>query len=311
MFSFFAVVEFSKVICSRSKCLQESSWLPTQHQPLFSSCPALVLWPCWPTSCPPRVCCCPLTTPVSSSCPAPVLLLKETTPDALATVSGRAGEPFPDVPLFSSRRSLFGPVLPMFFYCLLVVLQEFIGCGWQPFSGVLLPSSSWFLLSPRPFLLLFSVLLLATSWCAPLMLSCCAFGVVRSQLGLLLSLVCSHCFPSFILLSSVVLLMSSFGLSVVLLFTSLSKAGAEAAAVWGLCWYDLFEFHDCSIAQSCRRSHLKMLPKTRRQITRQASWCHGRVTSFGCLEIRIRNWQAATNENDFPVRVSAAFLDAR
>ena len=74
---------------------------------------------------------------------------------------------------------------------------------------------------PRPGVLLFSSCCIFFRSCPPhvlLLPSCCPSSGVH-WLWL-------PGFPSLILLSSVVLLMSSFGLSVVLLFTSLSKAAA-------------------------------------------------------------------------------------
>ena len=88
----------------------------------------------------------------------------------------------------------------------------------------------------RRHLVFFSLFLFSSfsSWCAPLMLSCCPLCVIMSQLVLVLSSccvrLCSCSFPSLILLSSVVLLWSFCCPAAVMLFTLLSEAGAGAAA---------------------------------------------------------------------------------
>ena len=109
----------------------------------------------------------------------------------LATVSGRAGEPCPDV-LFFSCCNLVGPVL--LFYC-------FLGVFFTP------------------------LVLLVCS----LMLSCCPFGAVRSRLVLLPSW-CVRCvfLPSSFVPH--VLLWSFCCPAAIALFTLLSEARAGAAA---------------------------------------------------------------------------------
>ena len=143
---------------------------------------------------------------MSSPCP-PIVLFLWGSPlgKKLAAVSGR------------------GPVLLMFFYCLLVVRCPSSSLHWPRLPAYLRSYSSHhrlvFLLSSLPLLLLFS------SWHAPLMLSCGAFGVVRSQLVLLLSSWCLGVFVLFVFPHPFVLCcpssvhMSSSGLSVVLLLS--------------------------------------------------------------------------------------------
>ena len=103
---------------------------------------------------------------LSFSCPSLERQLQKATPArsrclllvALATVSGSAGGPCPDVLLISSCYNLFGPVLLMIFCCFLVVLlQVFIGRGCQHFSGC----------APPIILLCFSCPLFLFSSCSP------------------------------------------------------------------------------------------------------------------------------------------------
>ena len=156
-----------------------------------------------------------LVVRLSSSCPLLVLLssscgVLSQGKRKLATASGRANELCPALLLFLSCHNLLGRVLLMFFYCLLDFLLSFFSVLWpRPISG-----------RPPPVVVLFFCcpLLLFSSWRAPLMLSCCPFGVVRSR-SVFVLLVCSCCFPSLILLSFVVLCC----------LCSLSEAGAWAA----------------------------------------------------------------------------------
>ena len=139
--------------------------------------------------------------PMSCPCPPVVLFLR----DSRVGKKKLAAQMSSFDLLCSSCGNLFGPVLLTFFVAFLL---SFFRCSVAAASSlslvVLLPASGLFLFSSGPLPLLFS------SWRASLTVSCCPFGVV-------------------IVLSFVVLLMSSFGLSVVL-FTLLSEAGAGAAA---------------------------------------------------------------------------------
>ena len=161
---------------------------------------------------------------------------------------GRAGENYPDALLFSSSCNLFAPVLLMFFYCpLVVLLRVFIGRGCQPIS-----SRTLFIIVLRFSCLLF----LFSSW------SSLGLLLARSPVALLsfwrsqvtacpsfVLLVRPCCFPSLILLYFVVLLMSSSGLSVVLLLSGclrcFPRSHDNSNSCWlslklfrGLCWYN-------------------------------------------------------------------------
>ena len=202
-------------LCVRALCLGPVLFLSF-------SCPSLVLLSC---SCPSLVL---LLSSGRAGQPPLVILLKETTPE-----SHPSGGMFPSSPhVMSSFRSR--------------PPQEFIGCGCQPFSGtppiILLVSLVFASLSPLVLSSPFGKFLVSSPHLVLL-----SFGVVRSQLGLLLSLACSIFFlPS----SFCPLLSFSCPLLVFLLSCCLRRCPRQGLrlrppttttkAFWGLCWYDCY-----------------------------------------------------------------------